>query len=156
MKYIRKGPEMIDKIIRFIEKNNMFENCTKIVAGLSGGADSVCLLDVLCELKAHYGYELLAIHVHHGIRGEEADRDVQFCLDLCEKYGISCQIVYYDVLKYAEENSLSVEEAGRILRYEAFTAACDRTTKIAVAHHMNDRAENKEWGISKKEITEWT
>ena len=57
----------------------MFDGCSEIVMGLSGGADSVCLFHVLCELRGKYGYNLVAVHVHHGIRGAEADRDMKFC-----------------------------------------------------------------------------
>ncbi len=132
---------MINRIIEFAEKNNMFDGCTEIIIGLSGGADSVCLFRVLCELREKYGYKLLAVHVHHGIRGEEADRDMLFCIELCDKYKVSYKIVKYDVLGYAKEKGLSVEEAGRLLRYEAFEECCDPNSRIAVAHHMNDRAE---------------
>ena len=68
----------------FIEKFHIFEKGEGIIVGLSGGADSVALLEVLCELRAEYGLRLAAVHVHHGIR-EEAQQDVDFCKVLCEK-----------------------------------------------------------------------
>lgn len=132
---------MIKRIIEFADKNNMFDDCDEVVIGLSGGADSVCLFLVLCELRERYGYRLLAVHVHHGIRGEEADRDMQFCAGLCDEYNVPYKAVEYDVLNYAKENSLSTEEAGRILRYKTFEECCGPNARIAVAHHMNDRAE---------------
>ena len=95
---------MIKRIIEFADKNNMFDDCDEVVIGLSGGADSVCLFLVLCELRERYGYRLLAVHVHHGIRGEEADRDMQFCAGLCDEYNVPYKAVKYDVLNYAKEN----------------------------------------------------
>lgn len=132
---------MINRIIEFADKNNMFGGCDEIVVGLSGGADSVCLFLILCELRKRYGYRLLAVHVHHGIRGEEADRDMLFCGKLCDEYGVPYKIVKYNVLSYAKENGLSAEEAGRVLRYKTFEEYCGPNARIAVAHHMNDRAE---------------
>ena len=132
---------MIDRLIEFADKNHMFDECTDIVMGLSGGADSVCLLHVLCELREKYGYRLQAIHVHHGIRGLEADRDMLFCEKICHELDVPCKVIRFNVLQYADDNGLSAEEAGRILRYKAFADNCPSGGKIAVAHHMNDRAE---------------
>ena len=77
---------MLNKIKEFVQRNSLFEGCGHIVLGLSGGADSVCLLYILNALSEEYGYEITAIHVHHGIRGSEADRDAEFCRKLCEYY----------------------------------------------------------------------
>lgn len=121
-----------------------------VIAGVSGGADSVCLIMVLKELISQYGLpmRLVAVHVNHGIRGREALRDENFSKELCRKLEvefISCSV---DVPAIAKRDRLSEEEAGRILRYRIFheiaakkeaqygTRAC-----IAVAHHKNDQAE---------------
>ncbi|MBQ5340188.1 MAG: hypothetical protein J6Z40_13630, partial [Oscillospiraceae bacterium] len=89
----------------------------------SGGADSTALLLCLWQLREQLGVDLRAVHVHHGIRGAEADRDAAFCENLCEKYGIPFQTVYVDVPAYAKEHRLSVETAARHLRYEALAQA---------------------------------
>ena len=137
IKYIKS---MLKKIEEFANRNGMFENCRRIVVGLSGGADSVCLLSVLNEFKTEYGYELTAVHIHHGIRGPEADNDEKFCIQLCGELKIPLKVYHYNVLEYGKENRLTSEEAGRILRYRAFNE-CAGDGRIAVAHHRNDQAE---------------
>lgn len=132
---------MFDKVIKYAELNKMFHKCRGIVAGLSGGADSVCLLHILKRLQAIYGFELVAVHVHHGIRGVEADNDAAYCQKICEKWEIPLEIYYYDIPKIAEEEHLTEEEAGRIIRYKCFEESAEEGYRIAVAHHMNDQAE---------------
>lgn len=114
-----------------------------VVAGVSGGADSVCLFHVLRTLRSRLGFSLYVIHVHHLVRGPEADRDAEFVRRLCEENSIPCKICICDVPAYAAEHKLSVEEAGRILRREAFAEYSLEVggTKTALAHHMNDVAE---------------
>ena len=81
---------------------------------LSGGADSVCLLTVLKQLA----FALRAVHVHHGIRGAEADRDEAVVQALCESLSVPLYVAHCQVPAYAAEHGLSEEEAGRILRYQ--------------------------------------
>ena len=106
----------------------------------SGGADSTALLLCLYQLREQLAIDLRAVHVHHGIRGAEADRDAAFCKQICEKYGIPFQTVYVDVPAYARENRLSLETAARRLRYEALEQAAPEG-EIATAHHAGDNAE---------------
>ena len=133
---------ILDKTVSFIEANNMITGGDKIVVGVSGGADSVCLLFLLCALREKYDTELYAVHVHHGIR-EEADDDAQYVRGLCERLGVSFELVREDVPARATEWKMSEEEAGRRVRYEAFADACERNgcSSIAVAHNLNDMAE---------------
>lgn len=135
---------MYDKVKNYAEKNKMLEGCRHIVLGLSGGADSVCLAHIMKRLSAETGgFTLSAVHVHHGIRGEEADRDRDFCVSLCGRLGIELEVFYYDVPAYARERGITCEEAGRSLRYAALSAEAAKhgSAKTAVAHHMNDQAE---------------
>lgn len=134
---------MYSKVLNYVEQNNMIGGAESVVIGLSGGADSVCLFSVLSRMAADMGFKLYAVHVHHGIRGGEADRDRDFCRRLCEKFNINLTEYEYDVPQYAGEHGLSSEEAGRLLRYKAFDETADRlgNAVIAVAHHMNDLAE---------------
>lgn len=106
----------------------------------SGGADSTALLLCLYRLRSELGIELRAVHVHHGIRGAEADRDAAFCAELCEKYDIPFQLLYVDAPAYAKTHRLSIETAARILRYEALEQAAP-DGDIATAHHAMDHAE---------------
>lgn len=131
---------MLNKVRRFIELNKMFDGCDRIIAGLSGGADSVCLLILLKELVPK-NIAIIAVHINHGIRGEEALRDEKFCEDLCRRMNVEYRCFNYDVRSYAKEKHLTVEEAGRTLRYEAFNHLAGIRGRIAVAHHKNDRAE---------------
>lgn len=114
----------------------------KIVVGVSGGADSVCLLFLLYGFIEKYALQLYAVHVHHGIR-EEAGEDAAFVEKLCKKWKIPCEVVKADVPALAKTWKMSEEEAGRRVRYEAFakTAYERGCGKIAVAHNRNDEAE---------------
>ena len=110
-----------------------------VLVGLSGGADSVCLLFNLLEYsKAGNNLSVSAIHCNHQLRGT-ADSDEAFCVRLCEKLGVPLYVERLDVKGFAEENSLSEEEAGRILRYRAFDKYADGL--IATAHNRGDTAE---------------
>ena len=135
--------EIIDKIYRYIEQNNMLKDCERVVVGLSGGADSVCLLMVLKGYieRKHLQTELCAVHVNHGIRQEAGD-DEEFARALCERMGVEFMAYHIDVVGLAKQLGMSVEEAGRKERYRIFNEECQGcNARIAVAHHMNDQAE---------------
>lgn len=134
---------MINKIKQYISKYNMLEKGDQIIVGVSGGADSVCLFHVLTELSESYGLTLFVIHVNHGIRGEEADRDEEFVRSLCKERGVSFTAVCKDIPLMAKTQGLSLEEAGRISRYEVFNQYLNayKCNKIAIAHNKNDNAE---------------
>ncbi|MBS5511736.1 MAG: tRNA lysidine(34) synthetase TilS [Clostridium sp.] len=114
-----------------------------VLAAVSGGADSVCLLLLLNGLAAELGIRVFAFHMNHGIRGAEADRDERFVMELCERLNISLTVAHEKVETYAEKYGLSGEEAGRILRYRHLEETAERyqCAKIAVAHHEDDDAE---------------
>lgn len=137
---------MLEKVRDYIMEYRMLQPGDRVIVALSGGADSVCLLSVLKELSGLPKgpvAELKAVHVHHGLRGAEADRDVAFARDLCVRLGIPFTMVARDVAGYGAEHRLSTEEAGRILRYEALEAEAKAwgAQKIALAHHRDDNAE---------------
>ena len=77
--------KFIDKIKQYIDEKKLFSFGDHVIIGLSGGADSVCLLLVLKRLQQIYNLSITAIHVHHGIRGESAEHDLKFSRQLCEK-----------------------------------------------------------------------
>ena len=134
------------EIKRYIGANQLIRPGDGVVAGLSGGPDSVFLLYALYTLQGRMGFTLRAVHVHHGIRGAEADRDEAFSEKLCAKLDIPFQAVHVAAPAYAAQHGLSLEEAARILRYEALEAARQQLTQapaawIAVAHHLDDQAE---------------
>lgn len=120
----------------------MINRGEKIVVGVSGGADSVCLLFLLCGYRKQAGNDLLAVHINHMIRGEEADRDEAFVKELCGRLNVPLISKRINVPLFSKENGLSEEEAGRTVRYQAFfEAAGDSPSKIAVAHNREDNAE---------------
>lgn len=134
---------MLDTVKNFIMKNNMIQKGDRIVVGVSGGADSVCLFHVLLKLAPVYELTLFAVHVNHGIRGVEADEDEAYVNKLCLEYQVSFAAVKEDVRALAAKEGLSEEEAGRKVRYEAFYDSFNKNkcNKIAIAHNRNDNAE---------------
>lgn len=130
-----------DSVLPVIKKYGMLENCDRVVVGLSGGADSVCLLSVLNSLKDEYGFSLVAAHINHGIRGAEAQRDEQSCKALCEKLGVPLEILHADIPALSRQRGLGKEECGRQVRYEFFRSLAGENGKIATAHNLNDNAE---------------
>lgn len=131
---------MTDKVLKTIEDCHMLTECHTLGIGLSGGADSVCLAHVLLRNKEKLGINSIkGIHIHHGIRGEEADRDFEFVRNFCEKYGIEFVSYCVDVPTQAKETGESIEECARRIRYECFEkSGCD---KVATAHNLNDNVE---------------
>lgn len=132
---------MIRKVEAYIQKMHMIQPHDTVYVGLSGGADSVCLFLLLLSLSKKMDFNVEAIHVEHGIRGEESKQDASFVERLCGEYQVPLTMVHIDVLTYAKEHGLGVEEAARILRYDAFLKNCKKHSKIALAHHMDDDAE---------------
>lgn len=135
---------MLQKIESYIRENNMLKEGDCVCVALSGGADSVCLLLALRELEKTWNLKLSAIHVEHGIRGDESKMDEQFVRELCARLHLELQCKSVDVRTYAQENKLGIEEAARVLRYQYFEEVAKQSAgkcKIAIAHHMEDNAE---------------
>lgn len=134
---------MLKKVKAYITEHSMLEAFDKIVVGVSGGADSICLLLVLLEIRKILPLELLCVHVHHGIRNEEADRDAFFVENFCKDRDIAFLGQRHDVKKIAEKEKISEEEAGRNLRYALFYQIKEKFSydKIAVAHNKGDQVE---------------
>ena len=132
---------MLNKVRETIDKYNMISKGDRVIAGVSGGADSVCLTDVLNRIKDEYHIDIVLVHINHNIRGEEAKRDENFVKKLGEKYGNEVRVYSYNVEEMAKEKGCSVEEMGRKLRYKAFYETAGKNGKIAVAHNMNDNCE---------------
>lgn len=130
-----------EDVLSVIKKYNMLENCDRIVVGLSGGADSVCLLSVLNSLKAEYGFSLVAAHINHGIRGAEAQRDEESCKRLCDSLNVPLEILHADIPTLSKQQGIGEEECGRIVRYDFFRSLAGERGKIATAHNLNDNAE---------------
>lgn len=134
---------MQDKVRKYVEKWSMLCAEDKVIVGVSGGADSVCLLLMLVEFQKEMGFEMAAVHVHHGIRGDAADSDEAYVRRLCEEHGIFLYSYREDVVSLAKKRKQSIEEAGRDARRRCFEKAMNAFggTKIALAHHKDDNVE---------------
>ncbi len=141
---------VLEKVKKAIEEYKMLENVNTVVVGLSGGADSVCLLHVLNTLKNEYKLKLVVAHINHGIRGEEADADATFSKEFSESLNVKFCLLEADCVKDAEENGETLEEAGRRIRYAFFDSLCENENSvIATAHNSNDNAETVIFNISR-------
>lgn len=134
---------MLEKVKRYVEKYKMLTSEDRVIIGVSGGADSICLLLLLLELKKECGFSLFAVHVNHGLRGENAKNDEDYVKTFCEQYHVPLEIYHMDVESIAKKRKQSTEEAGRNVRKECFMDAMEKYagTKIALAHHKNDNVE---------------
>ena len=131
----------------YIRRENLIRPGEAVAAGVSGGADSVCLLLILERLSREWGFYLCAVHVHHGLR-ESADADRAYVEELCGRLGIPLHCFQEDAAVAADSWGTGIEEAGRRIRHEAFEKVCrsveeelGATCLAAVAHHIEDQAE---------------
>lgn len=130
---------MQDRFINFIRENNLTTPDDSILLGVSGGIDSMVMLQLF--LKS--GFKIAVAHCNFGLRADESDGDEQFVKYYCLMNGIVCHSIKFDTNEYAAENKLSIQVAARELRYAYFEEICKeyKYTKVAIAHNLNDTAE---------------
>ena len=130
-------------ILETVDKYNMIQKGQTVIAAVSGGYDSLCMLNVLCNLRRLREFEVCVAHINHMMRAE-ADADEEFVIKEAKRLGLQVYTKKIDVSTYAEENKLSFETAGRILRYKFFDEVSEfySDTVIATAHNANDSAES--------------
>lgn len=127
---------------RAIERFHMLTSGDTVVVGVSGGADSMALLHYLHAMRGEYGITLVACHVNHGIRADDAVRDERAVCDFCLARSIPCEVVRADVPALSKQRGMTLEECGRAVRYEAFERLAQaRGAKIATAHTLSDSLE---------------
>ena len=135
---------MEQKVFETIKKYNLIENGDKIVVGVSGGPDSISLLNALKNIQKEgiLNFEIIVAHINHQIR-EEANSDEEYVKNYCLKNQIKFFSKRIDVINYANNNKIGLEEAGRILRYNFFDEIMEeeKAQKVAIAHNKNDKAE---------------
>ncbi len=137
---------MRDKVLNTINKYNLINDGDRIVLGVSGGPDSIAMLNILNDIKndknLHMNFDIIVAHVNHMIR-EEAIDDQRFVENFCKKIGVSFYAKSIDVQKIANNKKIGTEEAGRNARYEFFDEILEKenANKIAIAHNKNDKIE---------------
>ena len=131
-----------EQVLNTIKKYDLINENDKIICGVSGGPDSICMLDILKDLKEEIRFELIVCHVNHLIR-EEAISDEEYVVNYCKVNNIKYYVKRIDVKKYADNNKQGTEEAGRNVRYEFFEEILQKegANKIAIAHNKNDKIE---------------
>lgn len=137
---------MKNRVLNYIRQNRMIEEGESVVIGVSGGADSMCLLNIMEEISELLSLKLAVVHIHHGIRKKTADRDAEYVENYCKTRDIPCFISRVDVPALSKQWGMSEEEAGRKVRYDTFEKILkeiskDGHGKIAVAHNADDSAE---------------
>lgn len=134
---------MYKKVLSYIKDNNLIEPGDKVLVALSGGPDSICLLNILFKLKEELQIEIGAAHLNHLLRGDDAFKDEDYVINICKDMGIQCFVKRVDINKYSKEQKLSSEMAGRNARYNFFDEILREKAfdKIATAHNANDQAE---------------
>lgn len=131
-----------EEVLKTIKTYNLIEKNDKVVIGVSGGPDSICLLHLLYSIKKELGFEIVVAHINHQIR-EVADSETEYVKDFCENLGIECFVKKENILELAKEQKKGTEEVGRQVRYDFFEEVAQKAeaNKIATAHNANDRAE---------------
>ena len=134
--------DLEEKVLNTIKKYNLINENDRIVIGVSGGPDSICLLHILNKLKKTLNISLFVAHINHMIR-EEAEEETRYVKNFCKEIGIECFVKYTNVISKASEEKIGTEEAGRKARYGFFEEVADKVNanKIATAHNSNDNAE---------------
>lgn len=129
----------METALDIIRKN--INHTDKIVAGISGGADSMVLLTLLLQAKQEIDFDLVVLHIEHGIRGDESRRDATFVSDYCKKNNIKCHVINTKILKLAKEQKLTIEQCARDFRYEQFEKYIQNGYKCFLAHNKTDHVE---------------
>ncbi len=136
-------PHVLSRVLGTIRRYSMIEPRDRIGVAVSGGIDSVALLDILASQRQEFPIALTVLHLNHGIRGKEAARDQRFVQELSERYSLPYLDQEVDVPAFKKQNSLTLQEAARELRYLFFEQAMDthNLDKVAIGQTADDQAE---------------
>lgn len=130
---------MNNKVLKTVKKYNMLSKGDRVLIGVSGGADSIALLEFFVSVKEKYDLDICVAHIEHGIRGEDSVNDAEFVKNYCKKLGVNFYLKAIDAPNLAKKAKMGVEEYSRMARYDFFnTIECD---KIATAHNLTDNIE---------------
>lgn len=131
------------KVLRFIKENELLLSGEKVLVALSGGPDSVFLLHFLNKFKKKFKIEIGAAHINHLLRGKDSERDEQFCKAICDELSIPIYVHCQNIKVYSKKNKISLEAAGRKIRYNFFEkiSKVNGYDKIVTAHNADDNTE---------------
>jgi len=135
---------MLEKVQKTIRRHNLLKKGDSVLIAISGGADSVCLTYILWQLKKKYGLDIRLIHFRHGLRSKKReDKEEKLIRNLAKGFGLPLNVKKINVSEYAKKNKLTIEEAGRNLRYQSLidSAIKNNFDKIATGHNLDDQAE---------------
>jgi len=140
---MERFPNLVRSVFQLIQKNGLIVSDDRVLVAFSGGPDSTALADILFQLREGMNFKMVLFHLNHGLRGEEARRDQNFCIDWAAFRNLEIIVDQGDVSAYQKELSLSLEDAARQVRYQTMKKAAQRwgVTKIALGHHRNDQIE---------------
>ena len=135
--------DFFNKFEAFTRKHQLISDDDKIIVGVSGGIDSIVLLDLLMDLKSRRHLEIAVAHINHRLRDEESNEDESFVKKLAEDYGIECFVHGVDTRAFMVEHKASLQVGAREIRYKFFETVkiLKNFTKVATAHNANDNAE---------------
>lgn len=135
--------DLLNKVVATITKHSMLSGGERVLVGLSGGPDSVCLLAVLHSLRERFTLEISALYIDHGLRPRETGEEIEFCRNLCEHLNVPFRTKAINVKSYAQDQKMNMQEAARQLRYGAFdeTSHDIGAHRIALGHTADDQAE---------------
>lgn len=138
-----KMDRAMDFFLRSIKRYNMLEKGDALLVALSGGPDSVCLFDLLYQIRVDWHLELHVVHLNHTLRGEASDKDQVLAEKIAKDLKVPISVKRADVAAYAREHRMSIEEAARECRLEFFKEEADRLgiKKVVLGHHKDDQAE---------------
>ena len=134
---------MLNKVARYLQEHNMLSGYNFIIAGVSGGPDSMAMLHILSKLQEEFGFQLAVAHLNHGLR-PEADDEQEMVALTCAGWGIPFYSQSIDIREQAARQKKTLEEAGRDCRYQYFNQLAHQlgADRIATAHHQDDQAES--------------
>jgi tRNA(Ile)-lysidine synthase len=137
------GSELTDRVFRFARQHRLFPEGGNVVAAVSGGPDSVCMLHMLLALRNELSLSIHVAHLDHGLRGAESAADARYVADLCRRRGLPFTVEQDDVSEYRDSHRLSPEEAAREVRYRFLSNVAGEVgaDRVAMGHTMDDHIE---------------
>jgi tRNA(Ile)-lysidine synthase len=140
---MKKYPYLVKSVSRLIQEQELIISGDRVLVAFSGGPDSTALSDILEQLREEFKFQLALFHLNHGLRGQEALRDQNFCIEWAKKRNLKIFVEQHDIRAYKKELSISLEEAARKVRYQKLKEVAElwKADKIALGHHRNDQVE---------------